>query len=778
MEKKALLIGAVIVILIAFGLALSGCTSSLPPLPGKNNTNASLQPAPKPISINESGMKSFSSWNDVSNFLFAANPSSGYYGSGTRGGMMALDMAGKAEGVSAPTAAPSANGATQSTDYSQTNVQVAGVDEADIVKNDGKYIYAVGNAYNYYGVGPFSFSSNTGMVNIIDAYPASQMKIVGKVTFDGNANEIFVYNDTLVVFGSRYDRVPYPYPGMEASAMCLRCIVPPYYSQNFAFMKIYDISDRASPKLEKEFEVKGSYVSSRMINGKVYGVFSDYASYQDPVPLYAVDGVSQKIAPSDISYFDWPDEGYNYNIFLSYDLKDMSKPETKKIVLMGYAQNLFVSQDNMYVTYTKYDYYYPQWAAFSEVYGAYLPDVAKQKIAEIDASNASDWRKDRLKMAEISDYAQQIAQSAGPSMTETLQKEYNEKLTALQLANARNAERTQIHKFALDGFVETAAGSVPGHVLNQFSMDENGNYFRVATTVPQVWNWNGQGTAPSYSNMYVLDSSLKQAGSVENIAPGEQIYSVRFMGDRAYMVTFRQIDPFFVLDLSDPSAPKITGRLKLPGYSNYLQAYDETHIIGLGKDATVDKNGQTAWYQGVKLSLFDVSDIANPREVASINIGDRGTDSYALTDHKAFLFSKEKNLLVIPILEAKIDPLKYAGAVPQWQYGDYVFQGAYVFNINANIITLRGKVTHVSDEELLKSGNYFWSNNNVQRSLYMDNYLYTVSDAYVKANDLGTLSPISSVQVSNSTQQYGYYGVTTPMMGVTSGSGSSGMMVK
>jgi len=756
--KKATLLGVISVLIVVFALALSGCAGTAPlPKPGGNNTTVQT---PVKVLSGTSGMKSFSSWNEVSDFLHAANPSSGYYGfGGVRGGMM-LDMVGVAKAEGASLNAPVPSGGT-STDYSQTNVQVAGVDEADIVKNDGKYIYTVGNAYGYYGVGPFSFNSNTGVVNIVDAYPAAQMKIVGKVSFEGTANEIFVYKDKLVIYGSRYDQVAYPYPMAEGRAMCLRCIVPPYYSQNFAFMKVYDISDRSAPKLEKEFEVKGSYITSRMIDGKVYGVFSDPASYDAPMPLYAVDGVATKVAPSEISYFDWPDGNYNYNIFLSFDLNDLNKQETKKIVLMGYAQNLFVSKDNMYVTYTKYDYYYPEWKAFNDVYGAYLPQDAKDRIAAIDASNYSDWRKDKMKMSEISDYAQKIAEKAGTSKVETLQKDYYDRLSALQIERAREAEKTQIHKLSLDGFVETAEGSVPGHVLNQFSMDEAGSYFRVATTVPQVWGWNGQGTAPSYNNMYVLDSALKTVGSVENIAPGEQIYSVRFMGNRAYMVTFRQIDPFFVLDLSDPAAPRIAGKLKLPGYSDYLHPYDENYIIGLGKETEESKEGDFAWQKGVKLSLFDVRDIENPKEVAKYEIGDRGTDSNALHDHKAFLFSKEKNgLLVIPVLEARIDPSRYAGGVvPQWQYGEYVFQGSYVFSVSPEGgFALRGKITHASEDEMTKAGEYYWSNSNVKRSLYMDDYLYTVSDMYVKANSLGTLAPISSVQVGEETQQnYGYY---------------------
>ena len=748
---------ALFAILVAAMLLISGCVktpSTGPVFPGKPTEKPGS--TPEKVAVPSTGIKSFSSWGEVSDFLRSSNPSAGFYGGPMmRGGMMndavpAPAMA-KSEAAQAPSPSPANGGAG---DYSQTNVQVAGVDEADIVKNDGKYIYAVGNSYSYYGVGPFSFSGSKATVKIIDAFPASGMKIAGEISFEGSANEIFVYKDKLVVFGSRYEQRVYP---AYSEAMCFRCIVPPYYSQDFAFMRVYDITGRAAPKLEKEYEVKGNYITSRMIDGKVYGVFSDPVYYSDPIPFYAVDGVAQKIGPSEISYFDWPGDNYNYNIFLSADLNDLGKEETRKIMLMDYAQNLFVSQDNMYVTYTKYDYYYPEWKAFAEVYGDYLPSEARAKMDAIDAANLSDWRKDKMKMAEISDYAQKMAESIPAEKMQELQQQYSEKLQVLYDQRAREREKTAVHKLALDGFVPQGEAAVPGHVLNQFSMDENNGYFRIATTIPQVWNWKGEDSIPSTNNLYVLDSTMKQVGSVEDIAPGESIYSVRFMGDRAYMVTFKKIDPFFVLDLSDPKNPKIAGKLKLPGYSDYLHPYDETHIIGLGKEAEADKNGDFAWYQGVKLSLFDVSDISNPKEIAKFNIGDRGTDSNALYDHKAFLFSKERNLLVIPVLEAKIDPLDYPlGDVPQWQYGDYIFQGAYVFSITQDSITLRGKITHATEEELMKSGEYYWSAANVQRSLYMDNYLYTISDRYVKANDLGTLAPISSVKIGTDEPQYGY----------------------
>jgi uncharacterized secreted protein with C-terminal beta-propeller domain len=242
------------------------------------------------------------------------------------------------------------------------------------------------------------------------------------------------------------------------------------------------------------------------------------------------------------------------------------------------------------------------------------------------------------------------------------------------------------------------------------------------------------------------------AGKLEGLAPGEKIYSARFMGDRAYLVTFKKVDPFFVLDLSDPGNPKVLGALKIPGYSDYLHPYDENHIIGIGKN-TMEANpeeGNFAWYQGIKIAIFDVSDFAHPREMFKADIGDRGTDSYALNDHKAFLFDRDKNLLVLPVLLAELAPEQKASQDTQaFDYGKYTYQGAYVYDISLeNGIRLKGRVTHLDDPSVLNGDyGYYDSGDAVKRSLYIGNSLYTVSDAMVKANNLGDLTEEASIHL-------------------------------
>ncbi len=208
--------------------------------------------------------------------------------------------------------------------------------------------------------------------------------------------------------------------------------------------------------------------------------------------------------------------------------------------------------------------------------------------------------------------------------------------------------------------------------------------------------------------------------------------------------------------MKDPAKPKILGALKIPGYSDYLQPYDENHLIGFGKD-TVELSSKgvngtdtpAAFYQGMKIALFDVTDVNHPKELYKESIGDRGTDSELLHYHKALLFDKEKNLLSFPVQVMQIDPNEsspQAGRFPQ--NGKFAFQGAYVYNLDlAKGFQLKGKITHITQEELQKSGQQYFGDHHVLRIMYIGNTLYTVSLGTVKANDLSTLEDKNTLQI-------------------------------
>ncbi len=695
-------------------------------------------------------LKTFTSWSDVSSFLQSASPASnyGYYRDSMAKGVLTSMPA----PMAATSAVSEAAGSAAAPDYSSTNVQVEGVDEADKFKTDGSYIYTISN----------------GQLMILRAYPASEARLLSVVNDSGNQfSEVFVNGDKLVAFGTdNFDWAPIVLPLEQEAGKPVETVVSkmaavagmiarpdyyPYYRQS-SFVKIYDVSDRTKPLLVKTIQFRGSYVTSRMIGSKVYSVFQEQAYHTLPRPLYAVDGKLRNVEPAEVSYFDYPFDSYQFTTVVGLDLSDVSKEESRKVVLMDYGQNIFVSQQNAYITYTRSSYYYPLWQPYYDVLKDKFSQSANEKLAAVDSSDASDWRKDNLKIQVAQEFLNAVSDDSERS--DLYQKIYDQE-QKIREQQYKASEQTIIHKFGLgDSISYLGKGEAPGHVLNQFSMDEYNGYFRVATTIGQVWR--SATETPALNNVYVLDSGLKLVGKLEDLAPGETIYSARFLGNRAYLVTFKKVDPLFVIGLEDPTNPTLLGKLKIPGYSDYLHPYDETHLIGLGKDAVPAEEGDFAWYQGVKLSLFDVSDVSSPKELFSYKIGDRGTDSNALFDHKAFLFSKARNLLVIPVSLAEIDEAKYPRGVTSQTYGDHTFQGAYVFNLDlANGFSLKGRVSHATPEMLAKSGEYYFGyGTDVERSAYINDVLYTVSQKFVKANSLSDLSSLASVALPYPERNY------------------------
>ncbi len=319
----------------------------------------------------------------------------------------------------------------------------------------------------------------------------------------------------------------------------------------------------------------------------------------------------------------------------------------------------------------------------------------------------------------------------------TFPKSGGEVMIQSPLARALSSEGpvTSIYKVGVDGtrLWVAAGGSVSGWLLNQFSMDEQGPYLRVVTTT---------GWMESTNNVYVLDEEMKLVGALEGLAPRETVYSARFVGDALYLVTFKKVDPFFIIDLTDPTAPRVLGELKIPGFSEYLHPLDEGYVLGVGKEAEEADEGDFAWFQGLKLSLFDVTEVGNPREIAKEVIGDRGTSSLVLQDHKAFLYIQSRDLVIIPVDLALINESKYPEELPPFAYGDQVWQGAYVFRVSPEDgFEIVGFVAHFNitgDSEYDPYHHYPYS---IKRSLYIGDFLYTVSDSAVRANSLADLSP-------------------------------------
>ncbi|MFA4825593.1 MAG: beta-propeller domain-containing protein [Methanoregula sp.] len=494
-------------------------------------------------------------------------------------------------------------------EYSTTNVQVKDVDEADIIKTDGTYLYVVTGNH----------------VHILHAYPANTAEIISTLQFSGSPQSLYLHGDRLVLISSEYKPRTFMNcpPGACGNTM-------PTVQKTRVF--VYSIKDPAHPALQREMEMDGAYKDTRMIGSMLYFVTTDYIDlYADDVAFPEIYDSRRGSSVPPVYYFDKKDREYSLTTVGAVDII-AGDPIKAKTFLIGSAGTLYVSPDRLYIA-----------------------------------------------IASPGDY--------------------------------RTPDKTDLYAFALnDGLISFAArGTVDGTLLNQFSMDEYEGNLRIATTVQD----RGGPRNTRFSKVSVLDNHMSIMGSVDNLAPGERIYAARFMGDRLYLVTFRETDPLFVIDLSDPARPMVLGELHIPGYSSYLHPYDATHLIGVGKQST---------WGGLKLALFDVADVHNPRLIDEEKMGGYGSDSEILTDHKAFLFDREKDLLVLPV-----HLVEDATSVNGWRHS--IWGGAYVFGVDPdNGFTRKGTVVHYRDT----NGSY----HEVKRALYIEDTLYTMSQDKIVMSDL------------------------------------------
>lgn len=535
-------------------------------------------------------------------------------------------------------------------DYSKTNIQVEGVDEADIVKTDGNYIYVV----------------STDRVAIIKAYPTNEAKLLSIIPFSESEKplELFIEKDKLLTISSKYQ---HGYYLKSRRGM-------PSYSYNLLITRIYDISDRSKPSLIRKVQFEGNYTSSRKIGSFVYLILNYQPNYvyinerqvyevtpESAIPQIIDTNPNKKSKSSpicscrNIKYID-PIQTTNFLILASISLDNPTFHIQKEVVL-GASDTIYASLNNVYV-------------------------------------------------------ANNFYESAGPTAT-------------------IHQNITQIYKFSVqNGKISyKGTGKVPGKPINQFAMDEQGDFFRIATQT-----YGSHGTA---SNVYVLNNNLTTIGRLENLAITENMHSARFFNNRLYMVTFKRIDPLFVIDLQNPTEPKVLGELKIPGFSEYLHPIDENYIIGFGKD-TVDTPKEWATQgdiKGLKIAVFDVSDPKNPKQKFTETIGDSGSNSPALEDHRAFLFDREKELLVFPAF------------IVEDKNTQKTFNGAYVYNLNLrNGFTLKGRISHYDEEEIPQYNYYNYNSSfSIKRALYIENVLYTISTKKVSLNKLDNLTKITEI---------------------------------
>jgi uncharacterized secreted protein with C-terminal beta-propeller domain len=670
-----------------------------------------------------------------------SSSSSGAMPAGASANAPAANGAGAASSSGGSSGSSGASGSSDShaSSVSTTNNQTAGVDEADFVKNDDKYLYiAADNAFQ-----------------IVQAWPASDVKEVSRIAIEGTPKELFVDGDRAVVFvsippppppgtggppgtvgsssygssggssgsssgssGSYASSGGYTSPGgyssSSNSSQCsygYGCV--PSGDGTATRVLVFDIADRTAPKVTRRIDLSGSLLAARRIGSAVHTVVVE--------PEMRMPELEGALTP-DTSSCKSTDDAPTRRLALHGAWEALRQRNIIRINAMDVLGLLPSIKDSGMPAPACTSYYRPE-----------LPDSASfTTVMSFDLTTAELPHSATV----VSDPGVVYASETGLYMAVPHSRSASE---GWYDSCATVDEVSTIHKFRIGEAPSLTAyqgsGVVKGHVLNQFSLDEWQQNLRVATTT-------GEDPDPdAHSTVSVLGEQgggLIVTGAVDNIAVGEDIRSVRFDGSRGFVVTFKKTDPLYVFDLGNPSAPTLSGELQIPGFSTYMHMMDAEHLLTIGYDALDE--GNFAWFQGVLLQIFDVSDMRNPTLAHKELIGTRGSSSEALSNHLAFNYFAEKNLLAIPMT---ICEGGYAGS-----YGtEMTFSGLMVYDVTAaNGFSLRGKVAHPNTTD----GNGYdaascmnwWANasSEVKRSVFMDDVVYSISDRRVKANNLANLS--------------------------------------
>jgi inhibitor of cysteine peptidase len=592
---------------------------------------------------------------------------------------LAVPTMGLADADRAVSNSPSTQTATPQR-VSQTTVQISGVDEPDIVKTDGENIFYSRNSW--YG-GPIMpmvrtggmetmvedrmiapYPVNPGATDIITAFPPTALKVSEKITETGDLL-LDKSSNTLVILA---------YPKIVA----------------------YNVANEKMPKKLWDLEIpqNSSLVTARLNAGKIYLVTRAWIDNGNPCPILPLTGSKSMFVPCADIYVPRQIEPISDTYTIITVDPASGKVENKLAFASdGSATTVMMSKNNLYLATRAYtEPTEVMLEVISNVASKYLSLEATLSINKIKGYEISL----NGKLNEVTIVVQNEFNKLNPNARLKTETDFNNDISSLMAKRQRDLETTRIARISLSTLSIEAVGTVPGSLLNRFSLDEYNGDLRVSTTVGgnNWFSWGGSGE--SVNDVYVLGSDLKKKGEVLDLGKGERIYSTRFMGDQGYVVTFKQVDPFYVLDLSNPAAPKLSGELKIPGYSSYLEKINDDLVLGVGRENN-----------SVKISLFDVSVASAPKEVAKYLIQDEWSE--VENNHHAFMLDADNKIFFIP-----------GGA------------GGYFFSYANNDLKLASTVAQAS----------------VARAIYIDDYYYVIGNNAIKVVDLKTWKEVSNITLN------------------------------
>lgn len=535
--------------------------------------------------------------------------------------------------IATPTADAEDTGSdAESGKTSTTNLQETGVDEADSIKTDTDQLYVLSSCDSSQSsncIKHYQLSENPAAATLLDST---------RVAEDVAAESMYLSNERidqapiLISIGSHQNNMYKIMPAFDSMSIWPD---PGIWQEPRSDAVFYNVTASGLTQTHR-ISLDGSLVSSRRINGTLYLVTRSTPSAEQLMPSINIDGVKHALTEAKNCYLP-PSSAAQYPDASIITVTALALDEPTRFssrCIVGQTETLYMSPKNLYLATTRYPY-----------------------------SAVEPW------------------------------------LTADTMIRYQPEHSTQLHKFALDGLTVDYRGSgeVKGHLgweedKKSFRMGEHNETLRIATSLGETWEGNA---STSVSLLQEQNQSLREVGRLDNLGkPGERLYAARFIGNRGFLVTFRLIDPLYILDLSDPTQPKVTGELEIKGYSDYLHPIGENFLLGIGKDAIADDNapdngGRGAWYQGVKLSLFDISNPAAPREVDQLVLGKRGSESDALYDHHALAYLPPQTgtpaRLALPL--RLHDGAVMGGSSGSDAYYQWLSTGLHVFDIDINSAT-------------------------------------------------------------------------------------------
>lgn len=599
----------------------------------------------------------------------------------------------RASSAAAPMSKAAAEASGGPSDFTNTNNQIEGIEEGDFVKNNAGLI----------------FVARQDTIEVVKSWPAAEMTKLATLKIEAAPQEmLLVGNDKLVVAARPqlkenrfrtdgelcYRRATSPkFAALQDDNYIPGC---EEYAKDLTSLLVIDVSTPSSPKVIERKIIQGTFQSFRRIENSVRLVMSQNFSYPDGIDLdlnYVNDVSSANIRRKARETLD-----RNVTKLRQLSLEailDAPKGRTDPAKLAAGGSTL-------------------QKITFEPTCGnIYTPQILSTNLS-VTKIVTYDLTRNTVSQSIIPGFAGTIYASKKSLYlaSSTWAGGFN---WSQQVPAGRPFDHTFVHRFDVskpDHSSYLGSGFVEGTVLNQFSLDEHEEVLRIATTINRSTANARQRGPDSVSRVTTLglkDNALKVLGQTPDLAPGERIYSARFAGNRGFVVTFRQVDPLFAIDLRDPGNPKVVGELKLPGFSNYMQFIGENTILTIGRDADIN----TGRAQETKISVFDVSDMKNLREVGA-KVLDGGTwqSSEALANHKAFTYFAKTGHLAIPLQSTS------------YQNGQYKYQNELrIFHINPT--------AGVTDAGTMDTN--VFQNNSVRRSIFADDVVYAISESGIKA---------------------------------------------